>query len=195
MPIALWPVTGCCLKEPGSIFFPSFIRCLHTGTCFPRPSLHQSWTGTALSFSLYDRGSSPFILSVAFCWTCSTKSLSLLYWTQHSWTWCVTGAEQREGWPPLPCWQCCPMHPGRLLVTFTARTWCWLMVSLLSTRIPRAIFAKLLCWHLPGLCHSAWGYSSLEAGFRAFLCWSSGADIKTTERLTGTSLFPKERWI
>ena len=89
-----------------SYSFPLDIVKLPPG--LPELSLLQDEQSQFSQPVLLGRHSIPWIISVAFLWTCSNKSTSLLYSTfGHSAPGEVSPGQSKDaGWPPLPCWPC-----------------------------------------------------------------------------------------
>lgn len=67
------------LLEPAQLFI--HIDKITLSLLFSRLSSPSSF-----SLSSYDKHSSLFIFFVALCWTCTTLSMSLLYWGVQNWT-------------------------------------------------------------------------------------------------------------
>ena len=105
----------------------------------PRLLFYRLNSHSSLSFFLCGRCSSPFMNSVALCWTLSSTSMSSLCrgaqnWTQYS-RGGLTSAEWRGRLTSLDLLATLLlMQPRQLLAAFAARAHCWLMASLLSTR-------------------------------------------------------------
>lgn len=57
---------------------------------------------------------------------------------------------------------------SRILLTFSARVYCWLLVCLLPTRTPNAFSVELPSSSLAAVCTGAWGYSSFYPRCRIF---------------------------
>jgi len=105
-------------------------------------------TDTALSASPCAMGAIALTTSVALCWASSSMSTPFLHWGAQLWTDIAPDvvsqvAYKAKGSPPWThCWWSLP-----------CRVHCWPIVNLLSTRIPRAFSAELLCRGLfPILC-------------------------------------------
>lgn len=89
----------------------------------------------------------PFIILVILQRTCPRIFMSLFHPRAQHWTHHPDVSHQcwgqRNGHLSWPVVMFCLMQPGWLLVFFAARAQCWLMVSLVSIRIPRPFSATL----------------------------------------------------
>ena len=76
----------------------------------------------------------PFI-SVALCWTFSIMFVSLLYWGARNWTQC-----SRCGLPSQLLAKLSLIQSRIPLATFTAKTHCWIMFYLVSSKVLPSCF-------------------------------------------------------
>jgi len=120
------------------------------------------------------------IILVALGWTCSTKSIFLLYQGPITVTPDMTSPvlSRWEGSPPSTCWQRSSWcsQPRRVLDFFATKAHCCLMVSLLSTRTAKVVqkaSGKMLYSWLKLMYTGAWCYCSLGTGLYTSLCWTS----------------------
>lgn len=104
-------VSGCVpghhWEESNSLFFAPSLQVLYTlGISSPTSSLLFPRLNSTISLSLsYDRCSNPLIVFTAHCQTCSSMSISVLYWGTQSWaqhsSWVLPVLSRQEGSPPF----------------------------------------------------------------------------------------------
>ena len=181
VPTASRPVTGHHWEEPGSIFFtPSHQVFIHIdkiplSLLFSRLSCPSS-----LSLSSCERCSSALIF-VALHWTCSGKSMSLLYWGAQHWTQhtsCVSPVLSRgAGSPPSTCWPrsawCSPGGWWPSLPSYNLK-WFGLIIYRASNTLYQftALQHHDISWAISPYCCSLWrGLLCLAS--RCLLCASS----------------------
>lgn len=88
------------------------------------------------------------------CWTCSSTSLSFLYWTGQNWTqysrYGLTSAKWRGRTTSLALLATLlVMQPRTWLAAFDARAHCWSMSNLLSTMHPGVLSWRAAGWAQP----------------------------------------------
>ena len=202
MSFASCPVTGHHWQEPDSVFFThSYIYSLiHLFTWIDKILLSLLFSRmnspSSLSLSSYERYCSPFIILTALSWTCSSKSISVLYrgahkWTQHSR--CGLASADYRGGITVPAGNTPPNAAQDTAGLFFATgVHCWLMVSLLSRRNPRSFLAKLLSSQLLPACAAAWDYYSPYVGLCISPCctlWDSSLPLLSKSLNSGTTIW------